>query len=92
MTLKEARRLALEIDHAWDDGCRPRDGCTTIRAIDRRKKVRAELTRHCYNHFDEVVGALERYVYGNGPDSPDYEHLTVGEAREILARAKEVQI
>jgi hypothetical protein len=35
---------------------------------------------------DELVAALERYIYGNGPDNPYYAHLTVGEAKEILAR------
>ena len=40
---------------------------------------------------DELIMALERYVYGNGPDNPDYAHLTVEEAEEILAKAKEVK-
>jgi hypothetical protein len=41
--------------------------------------------------FAEAVAALERYAYGNGPDNPDYAHLTVEEAEDILARIKEAK-
>jgi hypothetical protein len=57
-------------------------------------EVDAALLAHCYNHFDEVVGALEWLVGFHQPGDAKalIDAEAIKQARAVLARAKEVQV
>jgi len=92
MKLEEARKLATpgpilvdrgQIGIPLHDAELGGDWCTTT------EQANAVLLAHCYNHFDEVVAALERVLsYCSGPNGEDYDAPI--DAYKVLARAKEV--
>jgi len=64
MKYKEARRLATEFDN-WvnakrtPDWCKELNGKTFVSEVDRRKAMKHTMMHHCYQHFDELLQALE---------------------------------
>lgn len=99
MKLEEARKRAKEYEE-WLNSVEPpkwreqMQGASFDAALDQRKAIRDKLRGHCYNHFDEVVAALERLV-----EHDDGEHNGCDRnpcdwcyARIVLAKAKEVKV
>lgn len=58
--------------------------------MEEKAEVNAALLSHCYEHFDEVVEALE-WMIQHRHDNSVGATIRVGEYRELLIKAKDVK-
>jgi len=85
MKLEEARKLAENIPY---HDARDPALCPECKEHLRRQNIRAQLRFHCYNHFDEVVKALEAVC--RSEDTDDH-WIEIEGAKQVLDKAKEVK-
>ena len=97
MKYKEARRLATEFDD-WVNAKRTPEWCanttrkTFVPEVDRRKAMKHTMMHHCYQHFDELLQALE--ILDNACDTGNA--LEIGKAqvkaRSLVVKATNVKV
>jgi hypothetical protein len=89
MKLEEARKLATPGPLHYDDGYHATDGIVVVQIGPDGTGHDMSLLAHCYNHFDEVVQALEKHIQAQR-DTGLADNCIVG--ADVLAKAKEVKV